>query len=201
MRLEKVKTKRGSGICHRFVASRLLTKKLVARQFLCGMSFSGSVFAALLLAACAPAQNPPSLSVSSISPSSDIVVRRSAVAPNAKSTIGGSSLVNGKMARPAIAASILAMCFNKILPDVSSGNNDVAASLIETIIWQIQTGPAPPAPVDPVVPEGQDPSLTEDALKVAFALLSVRWLHHRLNRHLNYHQNKMCNCGLACWCH
>ena len=42
------------------------------------------------------------------------------------------------------------------------------------IIWQIQTGSVLPSPVDPVVPEGQDPSLTEDALEAAFALLSSR---------------------------
>ena len=66
--------------------------------------------------------------------------------------------------------------------DVSNGSqNDVATSVIETIIWQIQTGPAPPSPVDPVVPEGQDPSLK--MLKSRLCLYQVRWLHHRLNRH------------------
>ena len=52
------------------------------------------------------------------------------------------------------------------------GQNDVATNVIDTIIWQIQTGPAPRLPIEPVVPEGQDPSLTEDALESAFALLS-----------------------------
>ena len=57
--------------------------------------------------------------------------------------------------------------------DVSNDSqNDVATSVIDTIIWQIQTGHAPPSPVDPVVPEGQDPSLTEAALEAAFALRS-----------------------------
>jgi ABC-type branched-subunit amino acid transport system substrate-binding protein len=52
--------------------------------------------------------------------------------------------------------------------------------VIDTIIWQIQTGPVPPLPVDPIVPEGQDLSLTEDALEAAFALLSTQVPHPSL---------------------
>ena len=148
---------------------RLFAERFMARHFLfCAL------FSTLLLAACAPTQIPPSLSVSSISTSSDIVVSRSAAAANTQSTIGGSSVVNGNngaivnrginlgngsQQNPAIASS-------------NNGQNDVATNVIDTIIWQIQTGPASTSLVDPVVPEGQDPSLTEDALEAAFALLS-----------------------------
>ena len=55
---------------------------------------------------------------------------------------------------------------------LNDSQNKVANSVIDTIIWQIQTGPAPQLPVDPILPEGEDPSLTEDALEAAFALLS-----------------------------
>ena len=179
MWLEQVKTKTGAGICHRLAASRLLTEKLVARQFLRGavfggVVFGGAVFGTLLLAACAPAQNPPSLSASSISPSSDIVIRRSAEASNAQSIIGGSSAVNGNNGTTVNSGINLGNASQQNpAADVSNDSqNDVATSVIDTIIWQIQTGPAPPSLVDPVVPEGQDPSLTEDALEAAFALLS-----------------------------
>jgi len=50
--------------------------------------------------------------------------------------------------------------------------SEVATNVIDQIIWQIQTGPAAAPAPDPVIPEGQDPSLTEDALEAAFALLS-----------------------------
>ncbi len=169
MGLEQVKTKTGAGICHRFVASRLLVKKSVAHQFLIGVMFGAS-----LLVACAPVQNPPSLSVSSVSTSSNIAIGRSAAAPNAQSAIAGSSLVKGNNATTvnsgigpdnASQQNSAANVFNDI-------HNDAATNVIDTIIWQIQTGHALPLPVDPVLPEGQDPSLTEDALEAAFALLS-----------------------------
>ena len=169
MWLEQVKTKTGAGICYRLAARRLLTEKLVALQFL-----RSAVFGTLLLAACAPAHNPPSLSVSSISPSSDIVVRRSAESLNVQSTIGGSSAVNGNNDTTVNSAINLGSASkqNSASHSYNSSQNDVATSVIDTIIWQIQTGSAPPSPVDLVVPEGQDPSLTEDALEAAFALLS-----------------------------
>ena len=63
------------------------------------------------------------------------------------------------------------------VPDTDTDRSDdaaseVATSVIDSIIWQIQTGSAAPAPPDPVISQGQDPSLTEDALEAAFALLS-----------------------------
>ena len=169
MWLGQVKTKMGNAICHRRAVSPLLAKKLAVHQLICSV-----VFGTLLLAACTVTQTPPSLSVSSVPSSSDIVVQRLAAAPKAKSTIGGSSAVhenNGIIVNSATN--------DGNVPQQKPGTNlsvdsqyDVAASVIDTIIWQIQTGPAPPSPVDPVVPEGQDPSLSEDALGAAFALLS-----------------------------
>ena len=165
---EQDKTKTGRGTCHRVAASRVIAKKFVACQFL-----FGSVFGILVLTACAPAQNPPSLSASSVSTASDIAKRRSAVAPNAQSTNGGSSAVNGNNATTVNRGISLddALQQNSAADVVIDSQNDVATNVIDTIIWQIQTGPALPSPVDPVVPEGQDPSLTEDALDAAFALL------------------------------
>ena len=169
MWLEKVETKSDAGICHRFAASRLLVKKSVARRFLLG-----AVFGTSLLAACAPAQNPSSLSASSGSTSSEIAIRRSAVAPNAQSTIGGSSAIYGHNAMNVSSGSSLnnASRQNPAANVFNDSQNDAATKVIDTIIWQIQTGPPLPSPVDPVLPEGQDPSLTEDALEAAFALLS-----------------------------
>ena len=169
MWLKQVKTKMGAGICHSFVASGLLTRKFVARQLLLG-----AISGASLLAACAPAQNPPSLSASSPSHSSDIVIRQSAAASNTQSTIVGSLAVNGNnntTVNNDINLSNVSQQ-NTATGLFNGSQNDVATSVIDTIIWQIQTGPAPPLPVDTVVPEGQDPSLTDDALEAAFALLS-----------------------------
>ena len=150
MWLEQVKTKTGAGICHRFAASRSFAKKFMARQF-----FLGAVFGASLLAACAPAQNPPSLSASSISTSSDIAKKRSAAAPNAQSKIVGSTAVNGNIATTASGGiSLNHASQQKPAADVfTDSQNDTATNVIDTITWQIQTGPALPSPVDPVVPE------------------------------------------------
>ena len=174
MRRGQVKTKMGAGICHSSAASRQLAKNFVARQLLLGGMFGAVVFGTSLLAGCAPAQNRPSLSSSAISTSSDIVIRPSAAAPNAQSTIGGSSAANGNNGT-SVNSGINAgnVPQQNLGADVSDDSqNDVANSVIDSIIWQIQTGTAPPSPIDPVVPEGQDPSLTEDALEAAFALLS-----------------------------
>ena len=174
MRRGQVKTKMGAGICHSRAASRQLAKNFVVRQLLLGGMFGVVVFGTSLLAGCAPVQNRPSLSSSAISPSSDIVISRSAAAPNAQSTIGGSSAANGNNGT-SVNSGINAgnVPQQNLDADVSDDSqNDVATSVIDSIIWQIQTGTAPPSPIDPVVPEGQDPSLTEDALEAAFALLS-----------------------------
>ena len=169
MWLEQVKTKTGSGICHRLGTSNLLTKKFVANQVILG-----AVLGISLLAACAPTQNPPSLSVSSVSTSSDITIRRSAAAPRAQTTVGTSLVVNGNNDTPGNSVIDAGEApQKKPVADLSNDSqNNVATSVIDSIIWQIQTGPVPSLPVDPVVPEGQDPSLTEDALEAAFALLS-----------------------------
>ena len=170
MWLDLVKTQMGKVICHRGGVGRLLSKKLVANQTLIGAVLSIS-----FLAACAASQNSSSLSVSSISSSSDIVISRSAVAPNLQLTNIGSPAVienNGIPVNSVInTGNAPQQPFSVNLSNVSQ-NEDVAARVIDTIIWQIQTGPVPSSPVDPVVPEGQDPSLTEDALEAAFALLS-----------------------------
>ena len=169
MRLGRVKTKMSNVIFHKGGASRLLGTKLVAHRFILG-----AVLGTSLLAACATTQNPTSLSLSSVSSSSDTVIRRSATAPNQKLTDTGSLAVDENNASP--VNSVINV--DNAPQQLSAGNlsndfqNDVAARVIDTIIWQIQTGPAPSSSVDSVVPEGQDPSLTEDALEAAFALLS-----------------------------
>ena len=149
-------------------ASQFLALKSVAGKLLIGVVLSTS-----LLVACAPAKTPPALSSSAGTPSSDIVIRRSATALSAISTSPQSSGVEGDN-DPAVTSILDAG--NPLQQGSGSGLSDdsqidVATSVIDTIIWQIQTGPAPSLPVDPVVPEGQDPSLTEDALEAAFALL------------------------------
>ena len=169
MWLKQVKTRMGAGTCHRLALSGLSARAFVARQLIIG-----AVSCASLLAACAPAQKPPSLSASSLSPSLDIVIRPSAVEPNTQSKIGGSLAINGNndtTVNNGIKLSNVSQ--QNTATDLSNDSqNAVATSVIDTIIWQIQTGPAPPSPVDAVVPEGQDPSLTDDALEAAFALLS-----------------------------
>ena len=169
MWLGQVKTKMGNAIFHKSGVSRLLSKKLAAHQHILS-----AVLGTSLLAACATTQNPSLLSVTSVSPSSDIQVRRLVAAPNVKLSSSGSSAVdenNGTPVTSVINSGNVPQ--QKFATKISNGSrNDVAASVIDTIIWQIQTGPVPSSPVDPVVPEGQDPSLTEDALGAAFKLLS-----------------------------
>jgi branched-chain amino acid transport system substrate-binding protein len=118
------------------------------------MSFGAMLFGGMLLTGCAP-QNPPALSASSVVTSSDILVKRPAD----------------------ITAATQDATSSAAAPDTDidrsdDGASDVATSVIDTIIWQIQTGSAAPAAPEPVIPQGQDPSLTEDALEAAFALLS-----------------------------
>ena len=118
------------------------------------MSFGAMLFGGMLLTGCAP-QNPPALSASSVVTSSDILVKRPAD----------------------ITAATQDATSSAAAPDTDidrsdDGASDVATSVIDSIIWQIQTGSAAPAAPDPVIPQGQDPSLTEDALEAAFALLS-----------------------------
>ena len=169
MRLGQVKRKKGNGRCGVSRASQFLALRLVAGKLLIGVVLSTS-----LLAACAPAKTPPALSSSAGTPSSDIVIRRSALALSAISTNPQSLGVEGDNDLT-VTSSLDAR--NPLQKGPGAGLSDdsqidVATSVIDTIIWQIQTGPAPSLPVDPVVPEGQDPSLTEDALEAAFALLS-----------------------------
>jgi len=119
------------------------------------MFFGAMLFGGMLLTGCAPQQNSPASSASSVVISSDILVKRTA----------------DMTASTEDATSIAAV------PDTDTDRSDdaaseVATSVIDSIIWQIQTGSAAPAPPDPVIPQGQDPSLTEDALEAAFALLS-----------------------------
>ena len=169
MWLEPAKTETGAEICQKLTVSRLLAKKFLARQLLLG-----AVFGTLLLAACAPTQNKPPILVSSESSQADIVIRRSAVVPNAQSTTNRLPLANAKNGIN-VSNGINFGNAPQQNPAANLSNDsqyDIATSVIDSIIWQIQTGPAPPLSIDPVVPEGQDPSLTEDALEAAFALLS-----------------------------
>ncbi|MDC0476694.1 penicillin-binding protein activator [Alphaproteobacteria bacterium] len=127
------------------------------------MSFGAMLFGSMLLTGCAPQQNPPALSASSVVMSPDILVKRAA-------DITASTEDSTRIAA---------------VPDTDAdrsddGASDVATSVIDLIIWQIQTGSAAPAPPDPVIPQGQDPSLTEDALEAAFALLSTQVSSPRL---------------------
>ena len=135
MRLGRVKTKMSNVIFHKGGASRLLGTKLVAHRFILG-----AVLGTSLLAACATTQNPTSLSLSSVSSSSDIVIRRSATAPNQKLTDTGSLAVDENNASP--VNSVINV--DNAPQQLSAGNlsndfqNDVAARVIDTIIWQIQ---------------------------------------------------------------
>ncbi len=60
---------------------------------------------------------------------------------------------------------------NAVIPVVDP-QFTVKTTIIDSIVWQIQAGSVLPKLSNPVVPEGQDPSLTKDALEAAFALLS-----------------------------
>ena len=133
-------TKTGVGLGYRLVASRLSTKKCMMLQLLLGV-----VCGISLLAACAPKQNPPSLSVSSASSSSDIVIRRSVAVSNAQSTIVGSSAVNVNNGTPVNSGINVdnAPQQNPAADLSNDSQNEVATSVIDSIIWQIQTGPAP----------------------------------------------------------
>jgi branched-chain amino acid transport system substrate-binding protein len=165
----QVKTNMGIVIFYRGRASRLLGKKLAVHQRILGAILGTSLFAA-----CATTQNPPSLSASSASSSIDIVIRQSDTAPNLQLANSRSSAVDKNNVTP-VDTVIDADNAHQRPSTVYISNDsqhDAAARVIDTIIWQIQTGPVPSSPVDPVVPEGQDPSLTEDALGAAFALLS-----------------------------
>ena len=167
-------TEMGVGICQRIAAGRLLAKTFAAGQHLFHAVFFSTMFGTSMLGACVSAQGPLSSSVSSESPSSDIVIKRLAAAPNTQAKISGSLAVNGNNGLTVNNKIKLGNAPQKNpASDLSDDSqNDVATSVIDSIIWQIQTGPAPSSSVDPVVPEGQDPSLTEDALEAAFALLS-----------------------------
>ena len=164
-----VKTKMGNVMFCRGGASRRLGKKLVVHK-----RILGAVLGTLLFAACATTQNPPSLSVSSVSSSTDIVIRQSTTAPNLQIANSRSPAIDKNNVTPVDTVIDADNVHQRPSTGyISNGNqHDAAARVIDTIIWQIQTGPVPSSPVDPVVPEGQDPSLTEDALGAAFALLS-----------------------------
>ena len=71
---------------------------------------------------------------------------------------------------------------NRMAPDRSSdlkkfdqdGTTDLTAAnaVMDSIIWQFQTGDKVIETTEPTIPFGADPSLSDDALDVAFALLS-----------------------------
>lgn len=119
------------------------------------VSLGAMLLSGMLLTGCASQQNPPALLASSVVISPDIVVKRPA----------------DIKASTEDAHSIAAVSDTDI-EQFDDAASDAASSVIDSIIWQIQTGTAAPAPPDPVIPQGQDPSLTEDALEAAFALLS-----------------------------
>ena len=165
----QVKTKMGNVISYKGGASRRLGKKLVVHKHILG-----AVLGTILFAACATSQNPPSFSVSSASSSTDIVIRQSTTAPNLQLANSRSPAVDKNNVTPVNTVTDTDNAHQRPSTAYISNDSqhDAAARVIDTIIWQIQTGPVPSSPVDPVVPEGQDPSLTEDALGAAFALLS-----------------------------
>ena len=174
MQLGQFKTKTDVWLYSRCSVSRRFANKLAARQILFGVFYVGVLFFTLMLAACVPSKKPPSLSITSVSPSSDLVIGRLTTTPNVQSTIDGSSTVNENngVSVSSDINTVNTTQQNSTADVLNDSQNKVANSVIDTIIWQIQTGPAPQLPVDPILPEGEDPSLTEDALEAAFALLS-----------------------------
>ena len=148
--------------------------KFLAISSLAGKFLIGVVVGTSLMTACAPAKKPPAVSSSAGAPPPDIVIRRSAVALGGISTKLQPSGVKGHN-DPAVTTGLNVSNLLQKGSDADSLDKsqvDTATSVIDTIIWQIQTGLAPSSPIDPVVPEGQDPSLTEDALEAAFAVKS-----------------------------
>ncbi|MFL2844768.1 MAG: hypothetical protein ACJ0BO_00740, partial [Candidatus Puniceispirillaceae bacterium] len=113
------------------------------------------ILSGLLLVACAPEQKSPELSAMSVPESSAIVVKR--VTDKSMATLGEVSITAPQ---------------DSDVDEFDGGRLKINNSVIDSIIWQIQTGKAAALPPDPVIPEGQDPSLTEDALEAAFSLLS-----------------------------
>ena len=171
MQLGQFKTKTDVWLYSRCSVSRRFANKLAARQILFGVFYVGVLFFTLMLAACVPSKKPPSLSITSVSPSSDLVIGRLTTTPNVQSTIDGSSTVNENNG-VSVSSDINTVNTTQQNPTadvLNDSQNKVANSVIDTIIWQIQTGPAPQLPVDPILPEGEDPSLTEDALEAAGA--------------------------------
>lgn len=126
-----------------------------------------------LLTACMSSKNSPSLSPSVGIPSSNTVIQRSTATPEVTTAKSHSSGVEGYNGLAGTSLNASDALQQNLSADLSDDNRiEIATRVIDTIIWQIQTGPSPSVPIDPIVPEGQDPSLTEDALEAAFALLS-----------------------------
>src|SRR6056300_475265 len=93
-----------------------------------GVMFFGAMlpfamlFGGMLLTGCAPQQNPPALSASSVVISSDILVKRTA-----------------DMTAATENATSIAAVPDTDIDSSDDGASEVATSVIDSIIWQIQT--------------------------------------------------------------
>ena len=151
-----------------------LDSMVLVRSSLAGWYFTVVVVGTLLLAACATGQSSRSMSSSAIAPSPDIKAWRSDLVTSSISTKTQSQKIKSND-DPAVITSpdsggLEQQSSGSILLDDSQ--IDIVTNVVNKIIWQIQTGQPPSLPADPILPEGQDPSLTEDALEAAFSLLS-----------------------------
>jgi branched-chain amino acid transport system substrate-binding protein len=62
----------------------------------------------------------------------------------------------------------------KVLEQKTAEEIATATAVMNSITWQFQVGEKEKKTIDPVIPSGQEVSLSEDALETAFALLSNR---------------------------
>ena len=121
----------------------------------------------IALAGCQPATTPSSSvpAVSKTAPPSDQI--RSAVNRTAPSNS------SPDISSPDISSTESPL--DAKTPD-PNGTTDLAAAnaIMDSIIWQFQTDDKVIETTEPMIPIGADPSLSDDALDAAFALLSSR---------------------------
>ncbi|MGB1900989.1 MAG: hypothetical protein ACPHOZ_07175, partial [Candidatus Puniceispirillaceae bacterium] len=97
-----------------------------------------------------------------------------------------SSLPKSTISKPELAESShqTRSAINRVAPDRfsdlkkpdqdSTTDLAVANAIMDSIIWQFQTDDKVIETIEPTIPFGADPSLSDDALDMAFALLSSR---------------------------
>ena len=138
----------------------------------------------IVLAGCQPATMPPSSIPATTKTASSLQIQQTSPLP--KSTISKLDLAESSdQTRSAINQTAP----NRPSPDISSPDNPIdlekpdqdgttdpaaANAIMDSIIWQFQTGDKVIETTESTVPFGADPSLSDDALDVAFALLSSR---------------------------